>query len=40
MAEHQIRFEDGSAYERDMGTWSRVAGDVLLYWLTPCPDLR
>jgi hypothetical protein len=33
MAEHQIRFEDGGAYERNMGTWSRLAGDVFLDWL-------
>src|SRR6516165_7527812 len=27
IAEHQIRFEDGGAYERNMGTWSRLAGE-------------
>ena len=40
MAEHQIRFEDGAAYERMMGTWSRLAGEVFLDWLMPGPDLR
>src|SRR5205085_8040210 len=40
MAEHQIRFEDGAAYERMMGTWSRLAGEVFLDWLMPGPGLR
>ena len=40
MAEHQIRFEDGAAYERMMGTWSRLVGDVFLDWLPPEPGLR
>lgn len=40
MAEHQIRFEDGGAYERNMGTWSRLAGDVFRDWLAPRPGLR
>jgi len=40
MAEHQIRFEDGAAYERMMGVWSRLAGDVFLDWLAPRPGLR
>ena len=35
MSEHQIRFDDGAAYERMMGTWSRLAGDVFLDWLNP-----
>src|SRR5262245_22566328 len=33
MAEPQIRFEDGAAYERMMGTWSRLVGPVFLDWL-------
>ena len=33
MAEPQIRFDDGAAYERMMGTWSRLAGEVFLDWL-------
>jgi ubiquinone/menaquinone biosynthesis C-methylase UbiE len=40
MAEPQIRFEDADAYERSMGGWSRLAGDVFLDWLAPEPGLR
>ena len=40
MAEHQIRFEDGAAYERMMGVWSRLAGEVFLDWVAPSPGLR
>ena len=40
MTEHEIRFDDGAAYERMMGTWSRLAGDVFLDWLAPRPGLR
>jgi hypothetical protein len=40
MAEGQIRFDDGAAYERMMGTWSRLAGAVLLDWLAPRSGLR
>jgi SAM-dependent methyltransferase len=40
MAEHQIRFDDGAAYERMMGVWTRLAGDVFLDWLAPRPGLR
>ena len=40
MAEPQIRFEDGAAYERMMGVWSRLAGEVFLGWLAPRPGLR
>ena len=40
MAEHQIRFEDGAAYERMMGVWSRFAGEVFLDWLMPRPGFR
>src|SRR4051812_13782963 len=32
MAE-QIRFDDGAAYERMMGAWSRIAGSRFLDWL-------
>ena len=35
MAEQEIRFDDGAAYERMMGIWSRIAGDVFLDWLAP-----
>lgn len=40
MAEHQIVFDDGAAYEKMMGTWSRIAGDIFLDWLEPTPGLR
>jgi SAM-dependent methyltransferase len=40
MAEHQIRFVDGAAYERMMGAWSRIAGEVFLDWLAPAVGLR
>jgi ubiquinone/menaquinone biosynthesis C-methylase UbiE len=40
MAEPQIRFEDGAGYERMMGTWSRLAGEVFLGWLKPPSSLR
>ena len=36
----QIRFDDGAAYERYMGTWSLLVGDVFLDWLAPVPGLR
>jgi SAM-dependent methyltransferase len=35
MAGHQIRFEDGAAYEQVMGKWSRLAGEIFLSWLAP-----
>jgi SAM-dependent methyltransferase len=40
MAETQIRFTDGAAYERMMGAWSRLTGDIFLDWLAPDPGLR
>jgi len=40
MAEPQIRFDDGAAYEQMMGKWSRLAGDIFLDWLAPRPGLR
>src|SRR3982751_4835087 len=40
MAMDEIRFDDGAAYERYMGTWSRLAGDVFLDWLAPASCLR
>jgi SAM-dependent methyltransferase len=36
----QIRFDDGAAYERYMGKWSRLAGETFLDWLAPGPNLR
>ena len=40
MNEPRIRFEDGAAYERMMGVWSRLAGARFLDWLAPAPDRR
>ena len=40
MAEPQIRFDDGAGYERMMGKWSRLAGEVFLDWLQPPSGLR
>ncbi len=40
MAEQQFRFEDGAAYERMMGKWSRLAGEVFLDWLVPASGWR
>lgn len=40
MAESQIRFEDGAAYERMMGSWSRLAGTIFLDWLAPSSGLK
>src|SRR3954453_19563761 len=40
MTKPQIRFDDGAGYERMMGKWSRLAGDVFLDWLKPPPGLR
>jgi SAM-dependent methyltransferase len=40
MAEQQIRFDDGAAYERMMGAWSRLAGEIFLGWLAPRPGLK
>jgi SAM-dependent methyltransferase len=40
MVDHQIRYDDGAAYERYMGHWSRLAGEVFLDWLAPPPGLR
>jgi SAM-dependent methyltransferase len=40
MADLQIRFEDGAAYERMMGVWTRLAGQIFLDWLAPVPNLK
>ena len=39
MTGQAIRFDDGAVYERIMGTWSRLAGQVFLDWLAPAPGL-
>lgn len=40
VVEHQIRYDDGAGYERYMGSWSRLAGEVFLDWLARRPRLR
>jgi len=40
MATDQIRFDDGAAYERYMGAWSRLVGAAFLDWLAPAAGLR
>ena len=40
MAEPQIRFVDGAAYDRMMGVWSRLAGEVFLDGLAPASGRR
>lgn len=40
MAEQEIRFDDGAAYEQMMGIWSRSAGEIFLDWLAPPSGLR
>lgn len=39
MPERKITFDDGAAYERMMGTWSRIAGETFLDWLAPAKGL-
>jgi len=36
----EIRFEDGAAYERSMGLWSRLVGEFFLDWLASGPGQR
>jgi ubiquinone/menaquinone biosynthesis C-methylase UbiE len=40
MTQQPIRFDDGAAYERGMGKWSQLAGQVFLDWLAPPSDMR
>jgi SAM-dependent methyltransferase len=40
MSGQTIRFEDGAAYERGMGGWTRLAGEKFLDWLAPSAGLR
>ncbi len=40
MDQQPIRFNDGEAYERGMGIWSRLAGQTFLDWLAPPSGLR
>ena len=37
MVQPQIRYDDGAAYERMMGAWSRIVGEIFLDWLAPPP---
>lgn len=37
---NQIRFDNGTAYERYMGKWSQLAAETFLDWLAPEPGLR
>ena len=40
MVEQHIQFNDGDAYDRSMGVWSQLVGEVFLDWLAPAPGLR
>jgi SAM-dependent methyltransferase len=40
MGDNQIRFDDGAAYERMMGVWSRLVGKEFIDWLAPSAGLR
>ena len=40
MTETRIAFEDGQAYDRYMGRWSRAVGEKFLAWLDPPANLR
>lgn len=40
MAQQPIRFDDGAAYERLMGAWSQLVGEVFLEWLLPAAGQR
>lgn len=40
MTDPIIRFDDGAGYEKFMGIWSRMAGDVFIDWLAPAKGLK
>lgn len=40
MADAATHFDDGAAYERFMGRWSRAVGAVFLDWLAPAARVR
>lgn len=40
MTTDQIRFNDGAAYERYMGKWSQLAGEIFIDWIAPEPGRR
>jgi ubiquinone/menaquinone biosynthesis C-methylase UbiE len=37
---HLMLFNDGAAYEKMMGSWSRLVGEVFIDWLAPNQGLR
>lgn len=40
MTDPSIRFDNGATYERYMGRWSQLTGEIFLDWLAPKPGLR
>ncbi len=40
MSRPSVRFNDGAAYERGMGPWSQLVGEVFLDWLQPKSNMR
>ncbi len=40
MSEAAQMFTDGAAYERRMGRWSRLVGEIFLDWIAAPPGLR
>jgi ubiquinone/menaquinone biosynthesis C-methylase UbiE len=40
MSEPKIAFDDGAAYDRFMGRWSRAVGTLFLEWLAPAKGAR
>jgi ubiquinone/menaquinone biosynthesis C-methylase UbiE len=40
MVETQIRYDDGAAYERAIGNWSRRVGSIFLDWLAAPSGLK
>jgi SAM-dependent methyltransferase len=40
MADIKVTFDDGAAYERFMGRWSRAVGTIFLEWLAPPKGAR
>lgn len=40
MSDTRVAFDDGDAYDRYMGRWSRAIGEEFLTWLAPQPNRR
>jgi hypothetical protein len=40
MSDAGIRFDNGAAYERYMGKWSQLVGELFLDWLAPKSGLK